>query len=260
MVPGMDDQIDWKESALAVVDVETTGLDPEQDRVIEVGIIHMRGGSVEDRYSTLVNPGRDLPAEVVKLTGISPEDVETAPPFEEIADKVCSLLEDRIFVAYNLAFDRAFLQSELGRVDRQWDEPRCIDPLIFVRELHRNQGSKRLAAVAERLGIDPGNSHRAADDAEVAGKVLYSLAEHLPERLDELLMLQSQWERQQDNEMAGWRGGRRTSAIDASVGDGTLADRGNSLGPAYVYGEDTDPVRAMFVHLPDSGSRRVTGG
>lgn len=245
----------WNDAPLAVIDVETTGLDPEHDRIIEVAIIEFRGGEVTQRYSTLVNPGRDVPPEVVKLTGIQPEELETAPRFADVAAAVVEHLEGRVFVAYNLAFDRAFVRTELERCGCEWPAKHYIDPLIFVRTLHKDQGSKRLGAVAERMGVTLESAHRAAFDAEVTGHILHKLAPQLPSTLRDLALLQSQWEAQQDNEMAGWRNKRGGGAIDASVG-GDMADRGNSLGPAYIYGEDTDPVRAMFIHLPDSGSRR----
>ncbi len=177
------------------------------------------------------------------------------PRFADVADELTRRLEGRAFVAYNLAFDRAFITAEFGRVGMQWQPSPCIDPLIFVRELHRNQGSKRLEAVAARMEIALEGAHRAHNDAEATGHVLYKLAPHLPHDLDDLVLLQQQWAQQQDNEMAGWRG-RRGSSFESGASALGGAERGNALGPAYVYGEDTDPVRAMFVHLPDSGSRR----
>ncbi len=244
----------WRDLDLAVVDVETTGLDPETDRVIEIGIVHMRAGEVVDRYQSLVNPQRALPDEVVRITGITAEELKTAPVFSQIASQVRAHLEGKVFVAYNLAFDRAFVRGELERCGIAWHDPRYIDPLIFVRELQKNQGSKRLGAVAARLGISLDDAHRAAADAEAAGHVLYALGAQLPEDLTELLMLQSQWEAQHANEMASWRNRSRSRFDD--VGGVDASERGNALGPAYIYGEDTDPIRAMFTHLPDSGSRR----
>ncbi len=236
---------------LAVIDCETTGLDPKVDRVIEVAIVHMQGGVVVDRYSSLVNPEQAVPEEVIKITGIDPGALATAPRFAEIADEVHRRLGDRVFIAYNLAFDRAFLTHELERVGHQLPATTFLDPLVFVRHLHKSEGSKRLTAVAERLGVPLSNAHRAADDAEAAGLVLYALLARLPERLGDLLLLQQQWEAQQRNEMATWKGDR-----GAFEGVGGFVDRGNALGPAYVYGDDTDPVRAMFIHLPDAGAGR----
>lgn len=251
----MDDSALWRDTPLAVVDVETTGLDPKVDRIVEIAIIHMVGGEVTEAYATLVNPDQELPEEVVRITGIQPEQLVDAPRFEAVADEVLARLQGRVLVAYNLPFDRAFISEELARSGRELPTLVPIDPLVFIRELHKSQGSKRLSAVAERLGIPLTQAHRAQDDAEVAGRVLYALAGQLPDRLGELRMLQIQWEQQQQNDMAGWRS-RRGGGFEATVDGGLEQARGNALGPAYIYGEDTDPVRAMFVHLPDSGGAR----
>tara|TARA_B100000674_G_C37815742_1_gene903323 strand:+ start:179 stop:934 length:756 start_codon:yes stop_codon:yes gene_type:complete len=251
----MNENANWVDLPIASVDVETTGLDPQTDRVIEIAIIHMRNGEVEERWSSLVNPGCDIPEEVTRITGIKGEDLVSAPSFDTIVGEIQSRLKDRIFVAYNLEFDRAFIKNELERAGAVWEELEYVDPLIFARELHRNQGSKRLGSVAERLGIEIGQAHRAADDAVASGKVLYAFAGQLPATLGELTLLQGQWATQQENERASWRN-RREGGPESVIGVSAQADRGNALGPAYIYGEETDPVRAMFLHLPDSGSKR----
>ncbi len=254
----MSNATPWYDSPLAIVDVETTGLDPDNDRVIEIAVVHMWRGEVTDSYVTLVNPGRDLPPEVVSITKITPESLVDAPRFDSVAAEVARRLEGRVFVAYNLPFDRGFVTAELARAGVTWVPDAGIDPLVFVRELHKTQGSKRLSAVAARLGIALDNAHRADADAIAAGHVLYALRADLPESLGDLVLLQAQWAQQQENEMAGWRKRRGGApAFDAGTTSGlTPADRGNALGPAYTYSDDPDPVRAMFVHLPDSGSRR----
>lgn len=246
---------DWFDLPLAIVDVETTGLDPENDRVIELGVVHMRGGQVEEVYSKLVDPERELPPEVVNITGIKPEDLEGAPTFAQVTEELQAALKGRIFVAYNLPFDRAFVRNEFLRQGVEWDPAQCIDPLVFIRELHRDQGSKRLEAVCTRLGIPLDAAHRASHDAEATGHVLYKLRDQLPSDVDDLILLQGQWAQKQENEMAGWRN-RRGGAIGGGLGGAAMADRGNALGPAYIYSDDTDPIRAMFMHLPTSGGRR----
>jgi len=238
---------------VAVIDVETTGFNPEQDRVIEIAVIHMRGGEVTESWGTLVNPLRNVPEDVQRITGIDPSTLVDAPTFDRVAAEVHARIEGRVFVAYNLTFDRAFVTHELARAGLGFPCDRFLDPLVFVRELQRGAGSKRLAAVAERLGITLSNAHRATDDAEAAGRILYRLAEELPPSLGEMMLLQQQWEQQQKNEMAGWRG-ERGGAFSQTIGGNV--SRGNALGPAYLYGHDTDPVRAMFAHLPDSGGAR----
>jgi DNA polymerase-3 subunit epsilon len=254
--PSMSDSINWFETPLAVVDVETTGLDPANDRVIEVAVIQMVNGEETGRFSSLVHPGREVPAEVTNITGIKNEDLEGAPTFEAIAQELYDAIDGRAFVAYNLGFDRAFVAAEFKRCKLDWTTQTPIDPLVFARELHKKAGSKRLGAVAERLGISLENAHRATDDALVAGQILYAFRDALPPGLEELLLLQGQWAASQENEMAGWRNRKGGDAFNSGIGAPTSADRDGALGPAYLYGDDTDPLRAMFAHLPDSGGRR----
>ena len=256
----------WKDLHLVVVDTETTGLDAKTDRIIEVGIIHFEGGERVGDYNTFVSPGVSIPDEVVKLTGIKDEDVAGAPPFESVAQEVREHLSRGVIVGYNLAFDRGFLLAELERAGLTWPEQPCLDPLILVRELHRNQGSKKLGVAAARMGIKLEEAHRASADAEVAGLVLLALArdygDRLPPALEDLIVLQAHWEQQQAAEQAAWRRNRGRSVDTGLLGAATAApasldeDGVPALGPAFVYGDDTDPVRAMFVSLPDIGSRR----
>ncbi len=251
----------WFEADIAAVDVETTGLNPENDRVIEIGIIHMRGGEVLDRYSQLIEPGIPIPEEVVKLTGIQPDDVKGQPRFEEIAADVRARLEGKVVVAYNLSFDKKFISSELVRANTTWPEGPCLDPLVFARELQRNDGSKRLEAVAKRLGIALDNAHRAADDAEVAGRVLYAFRDQLPPMLNDLVQLQEQWSVQQEQQMAAWRRRRGKEGPDVFADAKTTAPSPSTdtnqvvLGPAYIYGNEPDPVRYFYKQIANTGSR-----
>jgi DNA polymerase III subunit epsilon len=252
--------VHWKESRIAVVDVETTGFSNQEDRVIEVGIVIFEGGEVVEKYGQLVNPGRPIPEVVVKLTGIRDEDVAKEPPFEQVATEVLSRLQDAVIVGYNLSFDKGFLSMELERSGLNWPEASELDPLIFARQLHKGRGGNKLGQVAERLGISLENAHRAVDDAEATGHVLFALAEQLPPQLEELLIVQEQWTILQAQERAMWRRNRGGDVLSEtpSSGGASLAqvDGLPALGPAYLYGDETDPLRALYVTLPDVGSRR----
>jgi DNA polymerase III epsilon subunit family exonuclease len=250
----------WKNRTLVVLDVETTGLDASEDRVIEVGIVRFERGEIVERYGQLIDPERDVPEEVVKLTGIQPQQLEGQPTFSAAAPEILRRLEGAIVVAYNLSFDKGFIAAELGRTGRQWPTVAEIDPLVFVRQLHKGQGSKKLGAAAARMGLELKDAHRAVNDAEITGHLLFRLAEQLPHSLDDLLVLQTQWETLHAQERALWRrnraGGDTSSILSAPSSQEVDADGLVALGPAYVYGEDTDPLRALFAALPDAGSRR----
>mgnify|MGYP002632404826 CR=1 FL=1 len=241
---------DWRDLRIAVLDVETTGFDAVEERIIEVGIVTFERGEIVERWGAFVNPGKTIPDAVIKLTGITDEMVASAPPFEEVAGEVSERLTGVGISAYNLSFDRSFVRAELGRAGYAWpDDAPCLDPLVFVRQFHKEHASKKLGAVAERLGVSLEQAHRAVDDAEAAGRVLYALADDLPDSLEELLILQAQWERLQEREMAAWRGGRRGDRD--LVLQGSVASQSVGLGPAYLYGDDLDPLRALYLSVPD---------
>ena len=167
----------WAEMPIVLLDVETTGKDPSADRVIEVGIAVARGGAIVHRRNWLVNPGRPIPKESTEVHKITDEDVKDAPPFEAVAAEVHASLSGCIPAAYNAAFDKAFIASELARAglalrrDIEW-----LDPLVWARELQQGERSRALSEVAARLGIAHENAHRASEDAEAALKVLLALA------------------------------------------------------------------------------------
>jgi DNA polymerase-3 subunit epsilon len=166
----------WAALPIAMIDVETTGKDASNDRVVEVGIVVSRDGVIVERRSWLVNPGRPIPVEASEVHKITDADVKDAPPFAEVATEVAAMLQGCLPGAYNAAFDKAFLTNELARVghtlrrDVEW-----VDPLVWARELQQGEKSRALGEVAARLGIAIENAHRASDDAEAALKVLLAL-------------------------------------------------------------------------------------
>jgi DNA polymerase III subunit epsilon len=240
----------WQRVPIAALDVETTGFDIGRDRVIEVGIVHLLEGRVTERYGQLINPGIPIPRAVRELTGIQQEDVDDAPTFAEVAQELAARLEGRCLVGYNLAFDRSFLTAELGRCGLAWPKGPTLDPLVFARALLPWLKRKTLGEVAAELGVDLREAHRAKDDAEAAGLVLYAFGDRLPADLASLLTLQSQWERTQEQSSAIRRG--RELAFDGALGAEAVVV---ALGPAYLYGDEVDPYRALLRALPDARTK-----
>jgi DNA polymerase-3 subunit epsilon len=173
----------WADLPIALIDVETTGMDASVDRVVEVGIAISRGGELVERKNWLVNPGRPIPKEASDVHKISDDVVKDAPRFEEVAREVVAMLVGCVPAAYNAAFDRAFLRNEIARAGLVEDEIppalrksiEWLDPLVWARELQQGEKSRALGEVATRLGIGLDNAHRASDDAEAALKVMLIL-------------------------------------------------------------------------------------
>jgi DNA polymerase-3 subunit epsilon len=165
---------------LVAIDTETTGRDPEVDRIVEIACVRWRGDGVVERKSWLVNPGRPIPQESSDVHGITDDAVKDALPFTAIAADVLQAIDGAIPVAYNAEYDRKVLVAELARGGLLPQEPppalrrnvEWIDPLIWARELQKTEKSRTLVEVAERLGVALDQAHRAADDAIATLEVL----------------------------------------------------------------------------------------
>lgn len=208
------------DSALALIDTETTGKDPARgDRVIEIGVVWFDNGKVTERFSTLIDPGIPIPAELTAVHGISDADVKGKPKFDlALAKKISEWLKGRVPVAYNASFDRAFIYAEMRRAgiapSTQLALPPAlrtnvewIDPLVWSRIANPEIRGHKLGDVAARLGVSLENAHRATDDAEATGNVLLALLKTQGNPTYRAAI------RQQKDAVAGWGnrfgGGRR---------------------------------------------------
>lgn len=204
--------IKWKKEKLAVVDFETTGIDPLNDRIIEYGVVLFNQGFVEHVASGFVDPQIPIPEAATKVNGITNEMIKGAKTFYQLSDMLIKLLNGKIMVAYNAKFDRPFLHHEFARTDKNvklismW-----IDPLIWVRHLYKYEKSKKLTDMCKLLKIEIENAHRASDDAEAAGKLLYKLADKLPDDYDELIERQVVLKIQQEEDYRKWKEKQRAA-------------------------------------------------
>ena len=158
-----------------VLDVETTGLKPSRQRVIEIAAVRVRDGREEGLFSSLLQPDRRLPDYISKLTRITQAMLEEAPRFAAIVDALLQFLGDDLLVGHNVGFDVAFLNGELRRVHR----PALLNPRLDTLPLavHLLPGLRRpgLDGVAAALGLPAGQRHRAEADARLTAAVLAGL-------------------------------------------------------------------------------------
>lgn len=156
-------------------DVETTGLNPITDRIIEVGCCEFVDLKPVKKFSTLVNAGKSIPLHVTKINNITNEMVNDAPLEDEVYYYFCSFIKDvlegnAIIVAHNANFDMNFLTNTLERLGFS-GKLYFMDTLEISRAYLKLSNHKQVT-VAEYLNIPIGNAHRADDDALVCGKIL----------------------------------------------------------------------------------------
>jgi DNA polymerase-3 subunit epsilon len=165
-----------KKSEYAIVDIETTGGNASGSRITEIAIIIHDGTTVVERWETLVNPQKEIPAPIFALTGINNEMVCHAPIFDDIAEKVYELLIDRIFVAHNVNFDYSFVRHQLGQAGFKWTA-RKLCTVRAARKIRPGFGSYSLGNLCRTLDIPIANRHRAGGDANATSILFARLLE-----------------------------------------------------------------------------------
>lgn len=155
----------------AIIDIETTGGTPLEDKVIEIAIVLHDGEKILDSYSTLVNPERPIPWQITQLTGIDSRMVKDAPRFYEVAKKIVEFTADAIFVAHNVRFDYNFLRSEFHRLGYKYHRKQLCT-VRLSRKLLPGQASYSLGRLCKGLGIEVNGRHRALGDAMATAQLL----------------------------------------------------------------------------------------
>lgn len=166
----------------AVIDLETTGLVPGRDRIVELAVVHLdEDGAITGKWETLINPGRDLGAQHVHL--IRAADVRHAPTFADVAGQVLELLRGRLIAAHNASFDRRFLAAEFERIGAPI-ELRSEATLCTMRLASKVLSSGRsLVDCCAAYDIELRDAHSAAADAEATALLLASLLGEVPKSL-----------------------------------------------------------------------------
>lgn len=145
-----------------VFDLETTGVDPD-DKITEIGAVKMVDGVAVEYFSTLVNPERPIPAEVVGITGIDDEMVKDAPVFEDVCGDFYKFCYGATLVAHNIDFDSRFIKKQGQAIDYYFDNP-LMDTLALARETLHGMKNYKLNTLCDKFGIKF-RHHRAYSDA-----------------------------------------------------------------------------------------------
>ncbi|QDL54084.1 3'-5' exonuclease family protein [Rhodoferax aquaticus] len=149
-----------------MLDLETTGGNTAQDRITEIAAVRVEHGKEVARWSTLVNPGVEIPEFIQSLTGITNAMVREAPSFAEVAPQLMQVLDGAVLVAHNVRFDHGFVQSELGRLGTTL-QAKTLCTVRLSRKLYAQHKGHGLDAIAQRHGLVNLARHRAMGDVDV---------------------------------------------------------------------------------------------
>jgi ATP-dependent DNA helicase DinG len=165
-------------TSIVALDLETTGLDPKTETIIEIGARRFDGHRVEDEFTTLINPGKHIPEFITGLTGISDEMVRQSPRIRDVLEQLAAFIGDSPILGHNIKFDLSFLQKyNLFELNER------IDTYELAAVLMPAASRYNLGALGQQLGIPLPATHRALDDARVtavAFQKLYEMAQELP--------------------------------------------------------------------------------
>ncbi|KFN91014.1 DinG family ATP-dependent helicase [Tetragenococcus muriaticus PMC-11-5] len=166
----------------AVVDIETTGTDPETDRIIQFGCVLVENDEIISRFAVDINPIKPISNKIQHLTHISNQRVKKALYFEDVAATIYNLLADTTFVAHNIHFDYNFLNHEMVRCGMPELQIPGIDTVELAQIFLPTEVSFRLNDLAESLGLQHDSPHQADSDAEVTAYLLL----HIKDTIEKL--------------------------------------------------------------------------
>jgi len=160
--------VDW-----LFLDLETTGVDPQNDKIIEIAAVIRYADGRREEYQQLVNPGIHVPASITRLTGISDEMLAEAPSFNQLKGQLETAMAGKVIVAHNASFDLGFLEAALGDKLKN----KAIDTVDLARIVSFNQASYSLRYLCRSFALGEEPNHRALADTYALEKLFFFLLE-----------------------------------------------------------------------------------
>ena len=156
---------------MIIVDIETTGLDPYADKIIEIGALKIEGENITAEFSELINPGIPLPEIIKEITGIQDDMLKDKPPIEEVLPRFVEFCGERTLVGHNIIdFDYKFLYNAAKRANIKFDYS-LIDTLVIARRKLPKHIKKGLAQLCVYYDIHNDSAHRALGDARATFEI-----------------------------------------------------------------------------------------
>ena len=162
------------------IDLETTGLNPKTDKIIEIGIVKVEENRIVKEWETLVNPDRKLEERIIELTGIRDEQLSSAPSIDEVLPQLLDIVGDSVLLGHSVLFDYSFVKKAAAN-RRLSFERTGIDTLKIARKYLADLESRSLPCLCRHYGIRH-SAHRALHDAEATVELYQKLAEQFYDR------------------------------------------------------------------------------
>ena len=158
-------------------DTETTGLNPEEEKILEIGAVSFDRLGIRARYNVLINPQRKILPEITRVNGIDDSMVSGKLTFAENVPHFLGFIKDSVLIAHNTPFDLGFVNNELKLAGMKPLENQTADTLTLSRAMLPNLDKYNLQFLAKYFEINVVNAHRAEDDARVCMELFLKLLE-----------------------------------------------------------------------------------
>ena len=166
------------DSEYVVFDIETTGLSPRFNKIIEIGAVRIKDGRIQDTYSRFVNPEVPIPYSITKLTSINDNMVINSPTIEEVLPEFLEYVGDAILVAHNASFDTGFIKEFAKRQGLNFDVT-IVDTMTLAHVLIPELGKYTLDRLCKQFNVSLENHHRACDDAYATAEIFMKMLKML---------------------------------------------------------------------------------
>ena len=160
-----------------LVDIETTGLSPIYDDIIEIGAIKVENNKVVGEYNQLIKTDRSLPPMITELTGITDEMLATGKMLETVLEEFIGFVGDNVIIGHNINFDLGFLYNKCKKYLNYNLNNDYIDTLYLARKLVPNSYNHKLGTLAKLFNISYEGAHRGLKDVEITYEVYNKLRE-----------------------------------------------------------------------------------
>ncbi len=175
----MDESTAVAEITFTAFDFETTGLNPVEDAICELGAVKFRHAEVIDTFQTLTNPGVRISADARAVSGLTNKKLAAYPPVSETLPEFLAFIQGSVLVAHNAEFDLGFLRAALQTYRLPDIRNLIVDTQALAQKAFPRRRSYSLQSLAEYLGAHPGAAHRALDDALTCMKVFNACVDQL---------------------------------------------------------------------------------
>ncbi len=173
-----DINVSFLDDSFVIFDIETTGLSPQTCEITEIGAVRFKKGEVLEKFSCFVNPNVPIPAEIVKLTGITDDMVKDAETIDAVLPKFLEFVGEDTLVAHNASFDISFIRAAAERCSIPFN-PSFIDTVSMSRQINTELKNHKLDTLAEYFNLGDFDHHRAFEDAHMLALIFGAMGSKL---------------------------------------------------------------------------------